>query len=493
MRDRLVLLITGFITGVLIASVLPLPKAAAFFMLVLAGALLSLGRARIIAITTIPLVIVFVGVSLGVLRFHSADVPDALVSDVGREVSLSGEIVSDVDVRDTTQRIVLSTVTTETHTEPIKARVLIVADRYPEYRYGDELSVTGTLDKPEDFSIGNERYFDYDAYLLKDDILYEMYQPDIVKTGTGAGNIVHRGLFALKDSFIEVLNRLLPEPASALAAGELLGEKQALGEKLLNAFVITSVVHVVVLSGYNISIIAVAIERALSQLGGRKRLALSGALIVLFVIMTGAEAPSVRAAIMALVLLFARGTGRTTEATRLLFVAGGLMVAFNPHVLVFDPAFQLSFIATLGLVHFVPLIEPRLWFIPTKMMREIAAATVAAQLAVIPLLVYLSGELSLVSLPANLAVLFIIPYAMLFAFLLGVLGFILPALVLVPIAGIATVLLQYQVVVVEFFAALPHATVSLPPFSAWLLWGGYGAVLCVFWYIRYRRPEKHFL
>jgi competence protein ComEC len=140
-------------------------------------------------------------------------------------------------------------------------------------------------------------------------------------------------------------------------AGILIGAKENLSEKMLEDFRKTGVIHIVVLSGFNLSILAEFIIILLSVFG-RKISAIFGSIsIILFAIMTGASATIVRASLMALLIILAKSFGRQTEALKLLFVAGFLMLVNNPMLLLYDPSFQLSFLATLGLIILAPKIQ----------------------------------------------------------------------------------------------------------------------------------------
>jgi len=125
----------------------------------------------------------------------------------------------------------------------------------------------------------------------------------------------------------------------------------------------------------------------------------------------------------------------------------------------------------LGLIYLAPLIEERLGFVTTKWkIKEIVVATISTQLFVLPALLYMMGELSLVALPVNLLVLGIIPITMLFGFLTGFLGF-LSTLLAIPFSWISFVLLDYQLKVVEIFSSIPFASLSgfYLPFSVVIL------------------------
>jgi competence protein ComEC len=239
-----------------------------------------------------------------------------------------------------------------------------------------------------------------------------------------------------------------------------------------------------VLSGYNVRIVAEALMRFMGLFLPRLASIGFGALgIVLFAIMTGGSATIVRASIMALLVVLARATGRTYDITRALFVAGFVMILLNPKILAFDPSFQLSFLATLGLIYVAPMIEERLRFVPTKwQLREVVVATVATQIFVLPLLLFQVGQLSLVALPVNLLVLAAVPLTMFVGFFTGVVGFA-GAIVSLPFAYASYGLLAYILGVVSLFAKIPFASVALPVFPAWgmfLLYGVYIVLLVHF-------------
>jgi competence protein ComEC len=166
---------------------------------------------------------------------------------------------------------------------------------------------------------------------------------------------------------------------------------------------------------------------------------------------------------MAGLALLARATGRTYAVLRALILAGVLMLLLNPLLLADDPGFQLSFVATLGLILLAPVLEARLGFMRSVFWRDLLAATLAAQSAVLPLLLYQTGLFSLVSLPANLLVLPFVPAAMALSFFGGVVGMALPALA--SLAGFPAYLLLTGIIEASrAAAALPLAAVTVPQF-----------------------------
>ena len=163
------------------------------------------------------------------------------------------------------------------------------------------------------------------------------------------------------------------------------------------------------------------------------------------------------------------------------------MIIANPHTLVYDPSFQLSFMATIGLILGVPAFLEQKWVqtIPTALgWREYFLTTVITQIAVLPLLLYLVGEISLVAVPANLLVLPIIPIVMLLSFLLILFGWLSPLATV--IAWLVFALLKYVFLVVNFLASLPFVTAQVR-FPGWLALLIY-AVLAGYFLIR-KKPD----
>ncbi len=392
-----------------------------------------------------------------------------LASGIGVATTFQGTVVADPDVRETTQRIRVKVETGD--------KILVVTDRYPRWKYGDLVEVEGKLAKPEAFDTLGGRQFDYPHFLAKDGVFLVMQRARVTiqEEPVERGANVLRALYGARQLFEKGISNALPEPASALALGILTGGKQGLGKILLDAFTVAGLLPVVVLSGYNVMIVAEAVLRGFRFMPKRFALALAVLTIMLFVLASGAGSSAVRAGLAANVALFARATGRTYHALRILVAVFVLMLLFNPLLLVYDPGFQFSFVATLGLIVGAPLLVPRLSFVRLEWLREILASTIAAQLFVLPLLLYQTGNLSLVALPANILVLPAIPLAMLLAFLAGLVGLIIPPLALV--AGLpALAVLSYIIFIAESMAKLPLASLTVPMFPFVVVLGMYGLI-----------------
>lgn len=462
MRDSLFVAgLLGFASGILCRSFFFFSLPFLLFMLVVASicclAWFLKQRAFYIVCAVFIIGSVF---GAGRVMLAPASLSPEFLPLVGSEIELQGTVIAEPDIRETTQRVRL-----EVTKDGSSAKVLAVVPLYPEISYGAQVIVRGKLTYPKPFETDTGRTFRYDQFLAKDAIfaLVESASLETIGSGEDLGTHVMGALLKGKHVFQEGLARAIPEPGASLASGLITGGKQGLGTTLLDAFIVAGLVHIVVLSGYNVMIVAEGVLRTFAFLPRRLSAILAGVVIALFVLAAGAGAASIRAGLMAGLGLVARATGRTYAVVRALLVVAVIMLLMNPLLLAFDPGFQLSFIATLGLILLAPIIELRLTAIRSLFWRDLLAATLAAQIAVLPLLLYQTGLFSLVSLPANLLVLPLVPLAMLLSALAGVIGVILPGIA--PLLGLpAHLVLSFIISLAEFASGLSVASVSVPQF-----------------------------
>ncbi len=488
MRDKIFLwLILGFAGGILLRSFfdfglfLPIIFSVVAFSVILSRAFWDTSTAAALLVAA-----ALFGCSLGMLRYEKADLPKnpLIESFQEKNVAAEGVVVGEPDERENSTLLYVRLDKIED--QSVNEKILAVVELYPKISYGDEITLSGKIQYPQNFETDTGRVFDYRAYLAKEGITYEMTFPKLSIEGHEKGNPVLEALFTLKEKFLHNVEQVIPEPDASLLGGLVVGAKHSLGKELLDDFRTVGVVHIVVLSGYNVTIVADFIQKVFSFLPRYVGIGLGSLSIVFFALMTGATATTVRASIMALLAIVARATGRTYVITRALVLAGFFMLLQNPHILVFDTSFQLSFLSTLALIYVSPLVEARLLWIPEKFgLREIVTATISTQIFVLPFLLYTTGIFSVVSLPANLLILPLVPVTMLFGFLAGTLGFV-NLIVAAPFSWAATALLSFMLFVVKELASAPFAAVVLPAFPFLLVMFWYG--LYAYGYVKMRKP-----
>ncbi len=465
----LIAIVAGFSAGVFIRSVYVVGLATEMFLLFVSCVLL-IGAYTFHRKIYVVSAIFFLCVAGGIVRTSLVDTPppEPFFAQVGQRVAYYG-VVRDVDVRDAHERITISI-----EESGVSTRVLAITDRYTLVPVGARVRVYGTLEIPKSFESDGGRTFRYDAYLAKDGIRFLLNYAVLEVNSPAPWYSIMARLSEVKRIFTEGLNTVLPEPYASLAGGITVGGKQGLGTSLVDAFTVVGLVHIVVLSGYNVMVIADAVMAGFTRARfSRRRAAFIGAVTIgLFVLLTGAGTATLRAGLMALIALFARATNRTYAASRALLVVALIMLMWHPMLLVYDPGFVLSLIATAGLIWLSPFIEKSLLWIKGKFVREILATTISAQVAVMPFLLYQTGNLSFVSLIANALVLPVVPIAMALSAIGAIAGiFLAPfslfsALIIAYPAYLAT---AYMVLVAEIIAALPFASMTVPVFPFWIV------------------------
>lgn len=385
--------------------------------------------------------------------------PEVFEKFVGDKVGLFGLIVDPPEMREKNQRFVI-----EVKHEEVETKVLVSAGSDYEFQYGDVVEVSGKFKKPSNFIGDSGKEFDYINYLKKDGIYYKVDFAEVVKISSGNGSALKRVLFNFKNKLLEKVDYAVPKTEGLLLSGLILGERAEFPAEMREEFIRTGTIHIVALSGYNISIVAGWFARVLNYFSPVVSLWGTILSIILFVLMTGASSTGVRAGIMAGLVLLAKYTGRTYDAGRALVLAGTIMVLINPMVLLYDVSFQLSFIATFAIIFLSPKMKKHFYFLTKRFhLREIITDTFSAYIFVLPFILYKMGNLSFVALPANILVLPFIPLTMMLGFMVVFSGFFSGTLSLI-FGFITSLFLKYELFTIHFFSSLPFASFTLPNF-----------------------------
>jgi|SRR3989344_3566270 len=486
MRDRIFYAICfGFLFGVLLRSFFLVNLYFTVFIGILAFALIlffTLISKNKWGIVGGIFILIF---SFGMFRFHITDksAPVFFESQINQKVSFVGIIIDEPDIRENNQKLII-----ETQINQEKTKILITVNFENYFKYGDEVKFEGILKKPENFLTDQGKKFDYINYLRKDGIFYVMSYPKIEIISHGKGNFIKSALFYTKDKFLNEVNLAISRPESLLMGGLILGERSSFAGEMRQKFIDTGTIHIVALSGYNVTIVAEWIVKMFKFLPSNLGFGAGILGIFLFVMMAGGQSTAIRAGVMASLALVARATGRTYDVARALLLAGVIMIFLNPFLLLYDVSFQLSFIATVAVIFLAPRFEKYfLWVTPKFGLRDVATVTFSAYIFVLPFILYKMGNLSLVALPANVLILPFLPITMIFGFLTGLAG-IISSFLAVPIGYISYFFLHYELSVVDFFARLSFASFSIPNFPFFLM-------ILIYIYFIYRlfsRSVTHF-
>jgi competence protein ComEC len=350
------------------------------------------------------------------------------------------------------------------------ARALLVAatlPRYPEIEPGLVVAVDGTLEAPPAGPYGD--------YLRRIDVVAAIRSRTLTVKGAVDGPAA--ALERLRRGAGDALAAAIPEPEAGLAAGIVIGLRDRVDRDLAADFTTVGASHVVAISGWNIAIVAATVAALAGRLGRRRRSLILSIAIVAYVLFAGASPSVVRAASMAGVVLLARETGRAGRAAAALGWAAAILLIVEPS-LVLDPGFQLSTLATGGILAWTDRLDRRLRTIAggrlPGWLAESLSVSLAAQAATLPVVLATFGRLAIVAPLVNLAIVPLVAPAMAAA-MLALLGGAVAVLggpaIVATIAGLpAWALLTAMCTIVRAGADLPIASVTLEP--PWTVIGG---------------------
>jgi competence protein ComEC len=350
-------------------------------------------------------------------------------------VSISGKIVQEPQETEKTEKFIVKI-------DEFNTKIIVYARKGSDFKYGDRVSVEGTLALPGSsfdnsdtgFSVSN-----YQNYLEKDGILAEIFWPDIKLIKNGNKSILgyfYSAIFGLKERARQSIRQNFSYSYSIVAEGMILGDKTMPDDmkEMLNS---SGLSHAIVVSGSHIVIISSILMSLLLLLGFWRGQAfyLSSFLIFVFVAMVGFQPSSVRAGVTGFIFLLAQKVGRKYAGFRALAFACAIMLLQNPLLLSRDIGFQLSFASAAGLFFFYAFFKNKLsfkflsasWHSPflekiIGFFLEAGCATLSAYVFSLPILAINFGRFPMLSVFANIFALPVVYWIMIFGFLTAILG-----------------------------------------------------------------------
>ena len=407
-------------------------------------------------------------------------------------IEIKGMVSTDPELRDKSTHLRLSAteVRLDNGWQEVSGTALLFVPRYPIYRYGDALLVTGKLETPPQLND-----FDYKGYLAHEGIYSTMLYPKIEILERGKGFKPLEWVYSARNRLSQTLATVLPEPQASLAQGILLGIRGNIPSLVKADFSRTGTAHILAISGLHLSIVAGILLSFSIWLFGRRRytyiwLALGA--IWLYALITGMHPPVVRGAIMASLFLTAALLGRQRSALTSLAFAAAIMVGISPQIL-WTASFQLSFLAMAGLILITPSLmgmgrkavsaslgEARPAVPVANIITDSFSVTLGAIIAVWPVVAYYFGIIAFVAPLATFFALPALPGIIITGALAGGLGLI--ALPVAQVIGwLAWLFLSYMLLVVGGFAALPLSSIEVGSVNTTLILVYYLALAVVIW------------
>lgn len=418
-------------------------------------------------------------------------------------VTIEGYVDSEIESSDGKLKFYMKTnkIICEQKEKKVNGKLLInVSDnngyleRNNAFSYRASIYFTGNIEKPK--SAVNPGGFNYKRYLAGLGVSGTVYlrnSSDVGLSGFKGGGWLHKLGFSIKNYVLKIIEFSLDKNQAGLLSGMIIGYKDGLDENAYNAFSKAGLTHIMVASGMNVAFIILPLTYILKKMriGRSATSILIIAVLILFVFVAGFSASVVRAVIMGIIILVGKLVMRETDIFTSISAAAIILLSINPYTL-FDIGFQLSFSATISLVMFYPKIKECIdyKYIP-NIISDTLAATIAAQIGVVPITLYYFNNLSTISILSNLLVVPVVQIITIIGFVMVFAGIVNIHLA-VLIGYINNTFLSFVLFITENTAKLPYASLKLPTPPFWQIVLYYIAVIYIFKWRHLIKDKKGF-
>ena len=382
---------------------------------------------------------------------------------VGQSVSASGTVDEDPVARKESRRLIVHVDHVVTGTEQTSVTFRVEATVYgiAPVKYGDLVLLTGEIQQPPRFD-----QFDYRAYLAEQGIAGVMPGARLVRVTSRGGDPLRATLLGLRHAVVDAVDRALPEPQAALLLGVVFGYRAALPPRLQQQMISSGLIHIVVISGLKVSLLARIIQQAVGRFAPTAAPLIAAGAMAGYALLAGASAAALRAAAMGIVVVIAGRLHRDSHVFVSLALTAAVMLGLKPD-LAGDVSFQLSFAGTMGIAAMTDRIATRFAWLPA-VLRDPFAATIAAEAATWPMMLANFHQLSLIGPMANALVLPLLPAAMVVGGAGALVGSPI-ALAGWPLLQTAGMIASWYRLVIESLGSLPVAAITMPYFPPrWL-------------------------
>ena len=392
---------------------------------------------------------------------------DTLTKLANQTVTVTGTIAEDPDLSETKTALRLKNLQIENHEIAGTLYVQIPANSLPQR--SDIITLNGKLMDGFGTFAGT------------------MYRPNIVELKRPEPGDIPLHLRTL---FATEVQKYIASPAGDLGLGYLLGVRSSLPDDLLDTLKVVGLTHIIVASGANLSILIRFSRKIFGKVSRWCGFIIAFALVLTFVSMVGLTPSMTRAALVSIFSLIAWYVGRRFEPWRLLLLVASITLLYNP-MYILDLGWLLSFASFAGILILGPLLTH--FFYGDKKPNFLTATlleTISASLLCMPLLLFTFGQISLVSLAANLLILPTIPFAMALTFLTGVCSF-WPWLAQIIGHG-AELILNFHLWIIDFFGQQTIFLITIDKNQPWVF-ALYTLLLIPFGFWLYqKRKNPHF-
>ena len=396
---------------------------------------------------------------LGVFRYSQSEIPKNIITvrdHAGEIVRIAGDVNAEPSISGASQQVTIGAV--HIADQPAFGNLLVSIPKDQTIAYGDHLVFSCAIQIPRPFS-----GFAYDKYLqAKGTLALCRFPKSLDRTPSKSFSVVG-SILAFKHDIVDKMKQVFPEPHASFLFGLVFGGNVGLDKDVQNDFAKTGTSHILAASGFNVSLFTFVFFGFIIQYLGKKRGSIAtGFLLVAYVIMAGATAAVVRAAVFGAVMLIGSVIGRRAYLLNVLLFTASLMLCWNPRWLLDDVGFQLSFVAFVAIIYVAPKLEEHLLFVPERFgIRDALAGSVSAIVLTLPIMLWQFGAVSIVAPFANVFVLPLVPFLMLYT--IAILPFAWLSISVAKIVALPSLWgSQYMLGIISVFASPSFASVSVP-------------------------------
>lgn len=420
------------------------------------GLVLTLSALRSRHLWAVP-VIILAGVCLGLLRGGTvaSDYTNYQLH-VDQTVTLRGVMTGDAQIAaGGRQKITLSSI--EIDGKRYRGEVFATVFGKENLKRGDLLTISGTM---------REGFASYGASMSGGKVQSVARGSDLIRD--------------VRERFGETVRSFVMEPMASLGLGFVVGQRSTLPDTLDEQLKVVGLTHIVVASGYNLTILVRFVMRLLSR--HSRYLAFTASLVMIagFVLFSGFSPSMNRAVIVTVLGLLAWYVGRRFHPVLLIAYVSSATAFFNPMYVWADLGWYLSFFAFAGILVIAPLVVALVYKKrQASSFEQLVIETMGAEFVALPLVAFAFSTVPIFALLANVLVAPFIPAAMALTALTGTIG-MLSSTIATAVALPTTVLIGYMIAVVEWLASLPIAQFELD-LGLWpiLFWYGLLIVGCI--------------
>jgi len=410
------------------------------------------------------LILILIGVGIGYYTLASNKPPPELPNQKGAQLTGIVQDIPYYDGQNTSFILKLDV------PSPYQKKIRVVCLYQCRFNRGDLVKLQGDLEPPRE--PGNPGDFDYPQYLAHQGINYNRTvksagQASLITPATGP----IKWIDAFRGQAERLTQQALSKEESAVLLGMLLGGRAGMEEEQYSDFQKTGIVHLFSVGGLHVGFLLVLVAWLTSfiRLGHRGKFWAGVFILLVYGTMVAWPAPVIRAVLMGILGLLAYYSGRDNSLLNALAISGLVILLISPDNL-FNLSFQLTILASWGLIYLFPLVRERL---PYKGWGwDMLLIPICAELAVLPLVAYYFNLFTPISIFTNILITYLAGGAVILGFMAFLLAAILPFL--------ATLLLYPTGLFIEMILYIVQWTKLVPGAYLWVATPSVGMIALYF-------------